>query len=470
MLRRFSTDFAIFMMLVDAILIGLSLQLAVILRPNLSNLISQVKQFSGPYNIELSMYFVFPLIWVLVFLLFSVYDARKNLKINDELSSMTLASIMAVVSLAGLLYLSFRDISRALFGSFVVFTFLSLLIVRVFYRLAFRAGVGGVQQRRVLVVGAGQVGRQVEMSIRQYHDLGFHMAGYLDDDPSKQVHSVVLGTLDEIRKVVNQHYVDDVVMALPLRAYHRCTQLVTELHDLPVRVWVVPDYFAMTLSNARVDELAGLPMIDLRAPALNEYQRMIKRVFDLIISILLLPLALLLMGIIALAIRLDSPGPVVFSQKRVGENGRLFEMLKFRTMVKDAEQNHHLIEKVNENGRIFQDKTVFDPRITQVGRFLRKVSLDEIPQLYNVIRGEMSLVGPRPEMPYLVDQYEPWQRGRFTVPQGITGWWQINGRSDKPMHLNTEDDLYYVQNYSLWLDLVILLRTAWSVFRRKGAY
>jgi FlaA1/EpsC-like NDP-sugar epimerase len=175
MLRRFSTDFAIFMMLVDAILIGLSLQLAVILRPNLSNLIGQVKQFSGPYNVELSMYFVFPFIWVLVFLLFSVYDARKNLKINDELNSMTLGSIIAVVSLAGLLYLSFRDISRALFGSFVIFAYFSLLIIRVFYRLAFRAGVGGVQQRRVLVIGAGLVGMQVENNIRQFHDLGFQM-------------------------------------------------------------------------------------------------------------------------------------------------------------------------------------------------------------------------------------------------------------------------------------------------------
>ena len=139
-------------------------------------------------------------------------------------------------------------------------------------------------------------------------------------------------------------------------------------------------------------------------------------------------------------------------------------------MHKDAEQNHHLIETIDKNGRILQDKRMQDPRTTSVGRFLRKTSIDELPQLLNVIRGEMSLVGPRPEMPYLVDQYEPWQRRRFSIPQGITGWWQINGRSDKPMHLHTEDDLYYIQNYSLWLDIIILIRTFWIIFKHNGAY
>ncbi len=154
--------------------------------------------------------------------------------------------------------------------------------------------------------------------------------------------------------------------------------------------------------------------------------------------------AALPMAIIALLIRLDSPGPVLFRQKRVGENGRLFDMLKFRTMVADAES-----AAGSGPGRRTTDGQVIhkhkdDPRVTRVGRFLRRYSLDELPQFFNVLRGEMSLVGPRPELPWLVDRYEPWQRKRFAVPQGITGWWQVNGRSDKPMHLHTEDDLYYV--------------------------
>ena len=239
---------------------------------------------------------------------------------------------------------------------------------------------------------------------------------------------------------------------------------------MPIKIWIVPDYFSMALNQTQITELVGLPMIDLRAPTLNEYQRMVKRVFDLFISILLLPITIPIMGLTSLAILLDSPGPIFFNQTRVGENGRLFEMIKFRTMYKNAEQNHHLIEKIDKNGRILQDKSINDPRITPVGRFLRKTSIDELPQLFNVLRGEMSIVGPRPEMPYLVDQYEPWQRRRFSIPQGITGWWQINGRSDKPMHLHTEDDLYYIQNYSLWLDVTILIRTIWTIFKHNGAY
>jgi exopolysaccharide biosynthesis polyprenyl glycosylphosphotransferase len=245
---------------------------------------------------------------------------------------------------------------------------------------------------------------------------------------------------------------------------------VADLHDLPVKVWVVPDYFTLALNRASVEELAGIPMIDLRAPAIGEDARMLKRFFDIMVSFLLLPVALPIMGILVLAIRIDSPGPAIFRQKRVGENGRIFDMYKFRSMVLGAEKQSAVIERVGEDGRIVQDKTLPDSRITRVGTFIRRTSLDELPQLFNVLKGDMSLVGPRPELPYLVDKYEPWQRKRFGVPQGMTGWWQINGRSDKPMYLHTEEDLYYVQNYSLWIDLQILFKTVLVVITRKGAY
>jgi exopolysaccharide biosynthesis polyprenyl glycosylphosphotransferase len=196
---------------------------------------------------------------------------------------------------------------------------------------------------------------------------------------------------------------------------------------------------------------------------------MVKRVFDLLMTLFLLPVSLLIMLIIAIGIKLEGPGPVIFKQKRAGENGRIFNMFKFRTMVPGAEELRHLVENVNEDGNLIH-KSDHDPRVTRVGRFLRKTSLDELPQLINIFKGDMSLVGPRPEMPYLVEMYEPWQRKRFAVPQGITGWWQVNGRSDKPMHLNTEDDLYYVQNYSLLLDIQILFKTILVVLRGKGAF
>jgi lipopolysaccharide/colanic/teichoic acid biosynthesis glycosyltransferase len=153
----------------------------------------------------------------------------------------------------------------------------------------------------------------------------------------------------------------------------------------------------------------------------------------------------------------------------VGENGKIFKFYKFRSMIVDAEDRFQEIVKKNKQGKIIH-KTQDDPRITPLGRFLRRTSLDEFPQFFNVLRGEMSLVGPRPELPYLVKRYEPWQRKRFAMPPGITGWWQVEGRSDRPMHFNTEDDLYYIKNYSIWLDIVILVKTAGAVFRGKGAY
>jgi exopolysaccharide biosynthesis polyprenyl glycosylphosphotransferase len=210
-------------------------------------------------------------------------------------------------------------------------------------------------------------------------------------------------------------------------------------------------------------------VIKLRDPVIEGIPRLIKRIFDLIAASLSTILSLPIMALITSAIRLDSPGPIIFRQPRVGENGRIFNMLKFRTMKLGAESEPVKATETTRNGQLIH-KRPDDPRVTRVGRFLRRYSLDELPQLFNVLKGDMSLVGPRPEMPWLVDRYDSWQRKRFAVPQGITGWWQINGRSDKPMHLNTDDDLYYVYNYSLWLDVQILLRTPFAVLRGKGAF
>jgi exopolysaccharide biosynthesis polyprenyl glycosylphosphotransferase len=232
---------------------------------------------------------------------------------------------------------------------------------------------------------------------------------------------------------------------------------------------MIPDYFNLALYKTSFEEFAGLPMLDLRAPALSEYQRMVKRLFDQVVTITCFPFGLMAMGIIALAIRSENPGPVLFRQKRVGENGRLFEMLKFRTMVMDAEDKRYLVEQIDTHGNIIH-KIPNDPRVTKIGHFLRRLSLDEIPQLFNILKGEMSLVGPRPELPYLVKNYQPWQYKRFAVPQGMTGWWQVNGRSNRPMHLNTDDDLYYIQNYSIWLDIQILVKTILVIVRGEGAY
>jgi exopolysaccharide biosynthesis polyprenyl glycosylphosphotransferase len=468
--RRFSTNFALFSMVLDAVWVVISLSIADRIRPELSSLPYTA---SIPPSIHLPL-LIFPLaaaIWVLVLMLLSVYDGRRNLRVADELTSLTLGSIMAAVTLAGTLYLSFRSISRLLFIVFVIINYTFMFSWRLIYRLVFKLGAGTlVSNRRVLIIGAGPVGRQVEERIVGKPYMGLVIAGFLDDNPEKQqTCQDILGTLDEVRVVVKKQQIDDVVIALPRWAYEKVNVLVAELHNLPVKVWVVPDYFHLALHKAVIEEFADIPMLDLRAPALNDYQRMVKRAFDLIIGIPGTILGLPLMGLIALAIKIDSPGPAIFKQYRVGENGKLFWMYKFRSMVKDADQRLAEVMRQDENGNLIH-KNPNDPRVTRVGRFIRHISFDELPNLFNVLRGEMSLVGPRPELPILVEQYEPWQCKRFAVPQGMTGWWQVNGRSDKPMHLHTEDDIFYVQNYSLLLDIKILLKTVWVALRGKGAY
>jgi lipopolysaccharide/colanic/teichoic acid biosynthesis glycosyltransferase len=196
---------------------------------------------------------------------------------------------------------------------------------------------------------------------------------------------------------------------------------------------------------------------------------MFKRAFDLLFGFLVLIFAFPIMALSVLMVYFEDGFPVIFRQTRVGKDGHLFTMFKIRTMVKDAEQLQSRIGMFDLNGNLIH-KAKDDPRVTRVGRFLRRFSLDELPQLFNVLAGTMSLVGPRPEIPYLTEKYEPWQWKRFEALPGITGWWQVNSRSGKPMHLNIEDDLYYIQNYSIWLDLQIILRTIWVVLIGKGAF
>jgi exopolysaccharide biosynthesis polyprenyl glycosylphosphotransferase len=467
MFRRFSTNFALFSMALDGFLIVLALFAAARLRVPASEL-DFVRDLPA-IDLPDLLYLVFPFLWVGILVVFSVYDGRRSFKVSDELGALTLGSLLAAVSLAGVLFMTYRDVSRFLFVLFALSAYLLLVAWRLLYRLAYRSQrFGGSQSRRVLILGAGIVGTTIADSIRR-HANGLRFAGYLDDDPHKARLVGMLGTLDDVRSVISQCAVDDVVITLPRSAFTRLNAVVGELHDLPVRVWVVPDYFTLTLHKASFEEFAGIPMMDLRAPALSEYQRMTKRGFDLFLSALALPFVLPVAALVALAIRFDSPGPVFYRQSRAGENGRLFSMIKFRTMVVDADRLQELVLTTNGHGQLIH-KVPHDPRVTRVGRFLRRTSLDELPQLINVLRGEMSLVGPRPEMPALVEKYDLWQRKRFAVPQGITGWWQVNGRSDKPMHLHTEEDLYYVQHYSLWLDIHILAKTVWAVLRGRGAF
>jgi lipopolysaccharide/colanic/teichoic acid biosynthesis glycosyltransferase len=210
-------------------------------------------------------------------------------------------------------------------------------------------------------------------------------------------------------------------------------------------------------------------VIAYKDTAISWRQRVAKRLIDLTLTSLIAVLAAPLLALVACAIWLERDGPIFFRQQRVGEGGRIFTMYKFRTMIPGAEQQQWAVGHPNQNGAIIY-KTADDPRVTRLGRSLRRTSLDELPQLWNVLRGDMSLIGPRPELPWLVAQYERWQYRRLAVPQGMTGLWQVSGRSQNPMYLFTELDIHYVDHYSLWLDLSILIRTPLVVLRGVGAF
>jgi exopolysaccharide biosynthesis polyprenyl glycosylphosphotransferase len=470
MLRRFSVNFALLSMALDGTAVILSLWASAYFRPML-NKFSWIEPIPIKVLVPSVLYLLFPLIWLVIYSSLAIYDGRKFLRAMDEFAALSLAMMIASVSAAGFLYFSYRDVSRALFVVFIVLVYLVCMVWRILARVYFRRQKTFPDRvRHVLVVGAGTLGQKIKHQLLNSELPNLTFAGFVDDSSVKFIDPItLLGNPNEIRDLIKQHEVTDVVIALPHSAYHQMGDIVQLMENIPVQVWVALGFFDLALYNTTIEDFAGIPMLDLRASAIDDYQRMMKRAFDVIFGLIALVLVMPLMAVSALLLFLDDGSPILFRQKRVGENGRLFEMLKFRTMVKNAEQIQKQVEKRDADGNVIH-KSKDDPRITKVGRFLRRFSMDELPQFINVVRGDMSLVGPRPELPYLVEKYQPWQRKRFAIPPGITGWWQVNGRSDKPMHLHTEDDLYYIANYSLWLDIVILMRTIWVIFAGRGAY
>ena len=470
MLRRFTVNFGILSVLLDAACILAGLYASTIIRPLLSST-GWFASITGPIPIPGALYMLFPLIWVGVLSSLAIYDGKRYIRAVDEFTALTLASALATIALAGILYFSFRDVSRAQYLVFAAIAYAALLGWRIIARVAFRMLGQHAPQvaRRIIIVGCGPLGRMVEARLLGEEALHAALLGFVDDEIAEGFGEALLGGTAQLASLVDSSAITDVIVALPPHFYERTRAVVAILAEKPVKVWIALGFYDLALYRTATEDLGGLPLLDLRASALDDYERFIKRAFDLVVGGMALLLALPILLLASLAVWLGDRGPVMFLQHRVGENGRLFEMLKLRTMVPNAES---LMSMPGEPDGLadLSHKGRGDPRVTPVGRVLRRLSVDELPQLVNVLRGDMSLVGPRPELPPLVEQYEPWQRQRFAVPPGMTGWWQVSGRSDRAMHMHTEDDMYYVRNYSIWLDLQILVRTVWVVLLGRGAY
>ncbi len=450
----------------DLLVTLLCLKIASALRLNLDIGLDVTEQ---TVELPLALYGAVVAIWLVVFLLLTPQRSLFTRGLLEAVGRLLIAVTLALASFAGLLYLSFRDVSRLQFFYFAALNLAGLLLVHLVVRSMLYLRNRNRWMRRALVVGDSAAAERLMGEFMRRPWVGLTIVGYTSDAYDAPISLPRLGTIAETVQLVSDKQIDEVIFALPPHQHDRVAQVSLMLLKQPVMVHMIPGALDLMFSRTPVETLGGIPLISLRESALTDFQRLMKRLFDLAASVTLLLLLSPVMLVIALLVRLETGGSVFFLQERVGEQGRRFKMIKFRSMYQDSEERWLEVARRDEDGNL-QHKNEDDPRITKIGKKLRRTSLDELPQLLNVLRGEMSLVGPRPEMPYIAAEYQPWQWQRFRVPPGMTGWWQVNGRSGKPMHLNTEDDLYYIQNYSFWLDLRILLKTVLVVVHGQGAY
>jgi exopolysaccharide biosynthesis polyprenyl glycosylphosphotransferase len=467
MLRRFGPNYMLMLYLLDLACSQAAVWVAAQLRLFLPVSISIPEEVT---RVPPTVHQFVLIIFAITLPMASLYDSRRIVRAIDEAMRVTYGIVVSSLILAGVLYLSYRGLSRLEFLYFVVVAIVLLVGYRVVLRIFFTFVPWATETPvKVLIAGGGERGRRTaEMLL----EANVAIAGFADDGTGTEGTTEgipVLGPLDEVPAIVEKAGITDVIFTLPDADQGRLDYLLVALWKRHLRIYTIPDISSLGFARAQVDYIGGMTVLGLREPVVDGFRRVAKRLLDLTLGTLILLCALPVMGIIAIAIRLDSPGPIVFRQQRVGENGRCFTMYKFRSMVVDAEHKQDVVNVRTESGEVVH-KRPGDPRVTRVGRNLRRFSLDEIPQLINVLRGEMSLVGPRPELPWIVANYEPWQYQRLAVPQGMTSWYVVNGRSKIPMHLNTEEDLRYVREYSLLQDLKILWKSVTAVATGRGAF
>jgi Undecaprenyl-phosphate glucose phosphotransferase len=418
--------------------------------------------FSG-YALQLVPILV---VWGFAFHAFDLYRPNRLGSRVSEWLDVAKASTLGALVLVAIMSFAFREhhYSRLVIVYFWALSIVAVSFSRAVFREALRfARRHGFNQRYAIVVGGGEPAAETLRVLRRRPDVGIRVLGVLSDKRDAPDNVRWLGGLEDVRTVLDRQQVDIVFIALPHADYSRLTTVLHGIGDDPVAIHLIPDVFGLTSLRGGVEEFETVPFIHLRESPLYGWNRVLKRGCDLVGGALALALAAPVMLGIVVALRLASPGPVLYRQERMGVDGRRFRMLKFRTMRVDAEA---------ETGPVWARPD--DPRRTRLGTFLRRWSLDELPQLFNVLRGEMSLVGPRPERPSFVEEFRrrvPGYMLRHKVKAGITGWAQVNGwRGNTSIERRIECDLYYIERWSLAFDLRILVQTLWYGFRNRNAY
>lgn len=424
-----------------------------------------------PYTTYITWGVVYGLVVLIIGSMFSMYSVHRKKRFADELVRIIQTHASALFILLGLLFF-FKQIhiSREFLAVFVTVSVMITTIYRYIVKVTLRKfRQKGYNKQFILIVGAGTLGKRFYKNLRSYPEMGYEVIGFLDDQATwnreeSSKYKPILGSLNDLEEILSNKLIDEVVIALPLDAHHKYPKIINTCEKAGVRTLIIPDFFDYLPSRPYFDNFAGMPMINVRDIPLDILKnKVLKRAFDILFSTVAIIITSPVMLAIAIGIKLTSPGPIIFKQERVGLNRRHFNMYKFRSMKVSTEQTSDTVW-TTEN----------DPRKTKFGSFLRKTSLDELPQFFNVLFGHMSVVGPRPERPFFVDQFKeeiPKYMVKHHVRPGITGWAQSNGlRGDTSIEDRIRHDIFYIENWSLLFDIKIIWKTIWNGFVNKNAY
>ncbi len=467
MLKKHSKFFEKLIFLVDSLIVILCWVGAYYIRFH-TTLFEITKGIPDPGLYLKLIIFIVP-IWGFIFKSMGLYSPRRSASSIEEALKIIKATTISMIFLIATIYFLLEyKYSRLVFGTFFVLSVSLMILERMMIRSILRKlRRRGRNLRYVLIVGAGSLGGEVFDAINALPEMGYRVVGFLARTREKIGKSKrgvkILGVYEDIDQVMKEHNIDQVIVAIPLSSYQRMEFVLKNLMDELVDVKVVPDVYQYITLRGGIEELNGIPVINLRDSPLYGWNMIVKRLLDIAISSLTIVVGAPVMLFIAALITITSKGPVFYRQQRMGLDGRTFDMLKFRSMRVGAEE---------DTGAVWAKKG--DSRRTKIGTILRKTSLDELPQLLNVLKGEMSLVGPRPERPVFVNKFRkkvPKYMLRHKMKAGMTGWAQVNGwRGNTSIEKRIEHDMYYIENWTIMFDVKILIMTLFKVWADKEAY
>lgn len=458
----------------DIILINLAFAFAYVVRYRFQWL--QETTFHDPYSRYLGQQVLLTIILIVIFYQNKVWERRRGEFLIEEISRVGYATATGIALMMAITFF-FRPLafSRLLLIWALLFIVVFISIARLLRRTLLRYYYHrGQSVDRVLIVGSGEAGRSVIRTFLARPDLGYHPIGYLDDGSSENNIGLGriphLGTFYQLDQTLRSNRnLHSVFIALPADMHQQILDLVRICQQHDVMAKVVPDLFQLSLHHVEFNNMAGIPMFSVRDVSLDRFGQILKRGIDIALVLVLSVPVLVVGAIVAAAIKLESAGPIFYAHERVGKDGKLFCMYKFRSMIVNADDHKEALLQMNEaSGPIFKIKN--DPRLTRIGRLIRRFSLDELPQLWNILKGEMSFVGPRPPLPEEVCEYQDWHLRRLEVKGGLTGLWQVSGRSDLTFDEQCLLDIYYIENWSLAMDLRLILQTIPHLLSGRGAY